>query len=85
MHHPNHAMVNAANALMSEYGDAMQNAIYNTAPQKPQIALANTFKNMDGKGKYICIGLGVLGALYLIKSREQAVPTTADAEFLGRF
>ena len=60
MHHPNHAMVNAANSLMSEYGDAMQHAIYNTAPRKVQKALSNPIGELDGKKVVLALGIGAL-------------------------
>ena len=69
----NHAMVNAANSMMEEYGDAMQSAIFNTAPapRKHQLALPNPLENMSGTKKVVC---GIAAALVLahVYKRNQA-------------
>lgn len=63
MHHPNHAMVNAADSLMNEYGDAMQDALYGTpAKKKKTFARANPAEGASPAvkiaGAVLFLGLG---------------------------
>ena len=69
---PNHnrAMVNAANSMMEEYGDAMQNAMFNTAsaPKKHQLALPNPLDNGE-RTKLMVVA--VAGALLFAAYHKQ--------------
>jgi len=71
MHHPNHAMVNAADSLMREYGDAMSAAVFNT---RPASAKPNPEAGMSKTTKLILGGAAIAAAVYVLRRQGVSLP-----------
>jgi len=71
MHHPNHAMVNAADSLMQEYGDAMSEAIFNT---RHASAKSNPAEGMSTTTKLVLGGAAVAAAVYVLRRQGVSLP-----------
>lgn len=71
MHRPNHAMVNAADSLMQEYGDAMSEAVFNT---RPASAKSNPEEGMSNTMKLVLGGAAVAAAVYVFRRQGASLP-----------